>query len=246
LARSARFTTGWPATSPTSSRTPTNASNRPADRHRDSDSRRRTPAAATDYRPISLLNTIAKLIEQIIFERIKPRLEGPDQLHAMSNDLYAPISPLEQAGFTTGRSTIQQALLTRLAREHAARNHTDLYITGYDQAKAFDSAQWIEIVLSMAQSKRWHWRECSFALAWMTGQTRRLLVNGTLSEPITVTRGVPQGGILSPTLYNEHVRTLATKINSLSLVNPAPITKRVNITDTSNSPSSSTPTTSTR
>jgi hypothetical protein len=190
------------------------------------------PANETDYRPISLLNTIAKLIEQIIFERIKPRLEGPDQLHAMSNDLYAPISPLEQAGFTTGRSTIQQALLTRLAREHAARNHTDLYITGYDQAKAFDSAQWIEIVLSMAQSKRWHWRECSFALAWMTGQTRRLLVNGTLSEPITVTRGVPQGGILSPTLYNEHVRTLATKINSLSLVNPAPITKRVNITDT--------------
>lgn len=118
------------------------------------------------------------------------------------------------------------------AREHASRNGTDLFIIGYDQAKAFDSAQWIEIVLSMATCKRWHWRECLFALPWMTGQTRQLLINGTLSDPIIVTRGVPQGGVLSPTLYNEHVRTLAQRIDALpESPDPTKRTTRVQITD---------------
>jgi hypothetical protein len=130
------------------------------------------PESETDYRPISLLNTISKLIELVIFERIKPRLEGRVPLRDMPHDLYDPLTPLEQAGFTTGRNIAQQALLTRLARERASRHKHKLYITGYDQAKAFDSAQLIEIALSMANSQRWHWRECLFALSWMTGQTR--------------------------------------------------------------------------
>jgi hypothetical protein len=72
----------------------------------------------------------------------------------------------------------------------------------------------------------------TFALPWMTGQTRQLLINGTLSDPITVTRGVPQGGVLSPTLYNEHVRTLAQRIDALpESPDPTKRTTRVHISD---------------
>jgi hypothetical protein len=39
---------------------------------------------------------------------------------------------------------------------------------------------------------------------------------------------VPQGGILSPTLYNEHVRTLAQRIDALPA---AQLTTRVHISD---------------
>jgi exonuclease III len=177
-----------------------------------------TPASPTDYRPISLVCTLYKLLEHMLFARIKPRLAaapGNAQLRAMPHTLNSQITPLEQAGFSTNRSTTQQIFLMRLAREQAGRDGKQLYVTSYDQAKAFDSAQWLEIALAMARSKRWHWREVEFCLQWMRGHTRTILVNGKLTDEITVTRGVPQGGVLSPTLYNELVTGLMTEMDAL-------------------------------
>jgi hypothetical protein len=185
-----------------------------------------------DYRPISLVPTLYKLIERIIFARIKPRLAGNAQSRSMPRALGSQLTPLEQAGFTTERSTTQQVLFLRLARERAGRDDKDLYVVSYDQAKAFDSAQWTEIALAMARSGRWHWRECRLALHWMQGHTRRLLINGSLSDEIVVTRGVPQGGVLSPTLYNEHVATLIARMDALGDAQGAERVQRVKINDT--------------
>jgi hypothetical protein len=171
----------------------------------------------TDYRPISLLNTVAKFIEHIYFTRWRPRLGGPllaRQLH--NNDTTSQLTPLEQSGFCPKRNTLQELLLLRLARERAVRDGRSLHLLLLDQQKAFDSVQWASLIRSMAVSGRWHHTEIHLAQRWISNQTRRLMLPDGPSPLIYTTRGTPQGGVLSPVLYNMHVNGLLAALDALA------------------------------
>lgn len=139
-----------------------------------------------NWRGITLLSIVSKVLARIILGRIKPLIEL--QLRK------------EQAGFRENRSCIDLINTLRIIIEQSAEWQSPLYLAFIDFEKAFDSID----------------RECMWRILEIYGIPPKILNlikglydgykcqiihDGVLSNPIDVTSGVKQGCILSPILF---------------------------------------------
>ncbi len=148
------------------------------------------PAHATEnYRPISLTSVLCKLMERLVNTRLQQLLHEHNYI------------PLEQAGFQQKRSTDEQLLYlsNAISTGFAERKHT--LAVFFDVHKAFDSV-WKHQIL--AQLERWgiRGRLFHFIRNFLTQRTFSVRIGSTLSTEREPTVGVPQGSVLSPTLFN--------------------------------------------
>lgn len=143
----------------------------------------------SNYRPISLLSSISKLFERIILTRIESHLDTNR------------IIPYEQFGFQKGHSTNHQT--ARLVKEVRQR-FEEGYSTGLillDVEKAYDSV-WHDAVLYKMLQANFPVRIIKIIRSFLKDRTFEVSVKGCSSEHKRVPFGVPQGSVLSPTLYN--------------------------------------------
>ena len=181
------------------------------------------PTKTRSYRPISLLSCLGKVLERLINEDFNKYLESKNILIK------------EQSGFRKNHLTTDN--LTRLCLDikdlNAQRKHKVLLAIFLDIEKCFDRI-WInrlkyKILNSGYNNKISNWL-CNF----LTNRTLGVKINNFISCSCPITAGVPQGAILSPTLYNLYSSDLPrneillknTKISAyaddLSLYNLAP------------------------
>ncbi|GFT92146.1 probable RNA-directed DNA polymerase from transposon BS [Trichonephila clavipes] len=142
-----------------------------------------------NYRPISLLNTTAKIFERIILNRIKNSLQ--------SHRLYSP----EQCGFREGHSTLHQLIrATNIINEGFA---SKLYTVGvfFDVKRAFDKMWHDGLTYKMIKLKFPAYL-IKIIHNYLHNRTFRVRVNNTFSETGFCQSGTPQGSVLSPYLYN--------------------------------------------
>lgn len=142
-----------------------------------------------NYRPISLLNAISKIGEKIIRTRLNEELEEKN------------IIPNEQFGFRTGHSTEGQAL--RLAEtiynNFEERNFTAaLFI---DISKAFDKV-WHDGLIVKLKEFGISQQIISILATFLRERTFQVRYGTEISDKKSIEAGVPQGAVLSPTLYN--------------------------------------------
>jgi len=145
----------------------------------------------TSFRPISLLPFLSKVLERLILKRIIP--------HIITNNIL----PNTQFGFRNSHSTIHQ--LHRVVDVISTSLKKKLYCSCIflDVAQAFDRV-WHE-GLQFKLKKFLPTPLYLLIKSYLTDRHFQVQFNSSLSEIAPIKAGVPQGGILSPFLFNIYV-----------------------------------------
>ena len=142
-----------------------------------------------NFRPISNLTFLSKLIERAVCSQLTLFLE--------SNDLL----PHVQSAYRHGHST-ETALLKVYSDLADAVDRGEVTLLGLlDLSSAFDT---VDYDILLHRLKLTHGISGG-ALAWiqsyLTGRVKTVVVDGVESTPKLLVRGVPQGSVLGPLLF---------------------------------------------
>ena len=149
----------------------------------------------SSYRPISLLSVLGKVFERLLLKRI--------QAHISSTELL----PQEQFGFRTGHSTSLQLL--RVVNQ-IKQNFNYKKSTGFlslDVEKAFDRV-WHNGLLYKLINNNFPMYVVKLVSSFLTSRSFSVSVGQAESGSFPIEFGVPQGSVLSPTLYNIYTHDL--------------------------------------
>ena len=145
-------------------------------------------ALTNNYRPISLLPVISKVIEKIIYTQLS--------LYFESNKLFSD----SQYGFRPNRST-EQATLELTDRIISAMDNNDVPIgILLDLSKAFDTIDHA-ILLSKLEHYGVDGIPLQLVKNYLTNRKQYVKLNEVNSNLLPINTGVPQGSILGPLLF---------------------------------------------
>ena len=143
---------------------------------------------AENYRPISLTSCMGKLMERLINTRLMWHLEKKQH-----------IKP-EQAAFRQNRSTEDQVTYVSQAIEDAFQDQKHALVVWIDLEKAFDKV-WREGLKRKLRQCGVGGRMYKWIGQYLQNRKARVQVKQHLSQKKDIRQGVPQGGVLSPTLF---------------------------------------------
>jgi hypothetical protein len=161
----------------------------------------------SNYRPIALTNFLAKVFESLINNHI---LKHSEKLLLFSDSQY---------GFRRGRSTADLLTLLTDSWLSSLNSHGETYITALDISKAFDRV-WHPALLAKLPSFGITPLFCSIIKNFLANRSFAVVVEGSISNTFNSDLGVPQGAILSPTLFlifiNDLLSSTTNKIHSFA------------------------------
>lgn len=157
------------------------------------------PSQPTSYRPISLLSSISKILERVILTRLTEHL-------TLNN-----IIPYQQHGFRPGRSTttLLHDVTNKIRQAKDSKQSTGMILL--DAEKAFDRV-WVEgLIFKMIKTNTPHYI-IKIVYSFLTNRSFQVWVGNKLSTTKYPKFGVPQGAVLSPTLYSLNIYDIPTAI----------------------------------
>ena len=151
----------------------------------------------TNYRTIALISHASKILLRIIMKRMEQKLE--DEIHET------------QAGFRKGRGTRDHICSMRLIIEKCREYNVDLHACFIDYSKAFDHIQHQKMWNIM---KDMHFPAHIIQLIEFLyhEQQATIKIGGEIAEWFEIQKGVRQGCILSPYLFNVYAENIMRNV----------------------------------
>ena len=160
------------------------------------------PQNVQNYRPISLLSVVSKILEKIIARQLTFYLESKSLLST------------NQHGFRPKLST--ETALTTVTNQiyNNMDNRKISLLTLCDLSKAFDSVDHMYLLNKCSNLKI----DTEWLTSYLKKRTQSVRIDDTTSSKENVNYGVPQGSILGPILFNIYVNDLSLFVNDCLIV----------------------------
>ncbi|KAL4318179.1 hypothetical protein GQ457_18G008490 [Hibiscus cannabinus] len=165
----------------------------------------KSPVSMGDYRPISLVGSIYKLLSKVLANRLK----------SVSEDLIGET----QFAFCLGKQILDCSLISNELIDYTRKRGLQGIVFKADFRKAYDTVDWNFLLFTMRKmgfGEVWcSWIKCCISTANIS-----VLVNGSHTRSFSNRRGLRQGCPLSPLLFNiiaEVLSALLRQAKSLGL-----------------------------
>ena len=150
---------------------------------------------ASSYRPISLTSCVGKTLERIINHRLKWYLE--------SEQILVP----QQAGFRECYSIEDQVTYLSQAVEDAFQEKKKVLAMWVDFKQAFDKV-WKDGLIAKLKRNGIQGNMIRWIQSFLHNRRTRVSIDGVQSRKVLLHQGVPQGGVISPTLFLVYINDL--------------------------------------
>jgi len=154
-----------------------------------------------NYRPVSLLNILGKIMEKIIFKHMYNHLNKHDIIYKY------------QSGFLPGHSTTHHLAHLYHTITEAFDKHKKIRLVFGDISKAFDRIWHAGLVFKLKQVgitgplNTW-------LADYLNNRQQRVVIEGTSSKWTCINAGVPQGSVLGPLLFLIYINDMPDGLES--------------------------------
>ena len=156
-----------------------------------------------NYRGISLMAHRGKILARLILNRLQPALKS--------------LIPCNQFGFTEGCGTTDAISISRVIGIDAEKEQTGLVRCYIDLTKAYDKVN-REILWKLMRLFGIPEELVKIVISFHEGAIARLRLDGKLSKvDILLRRGLKQGSVLSPVLFNIFMGTIVSRFEELCM-----------------------------
>lgn len=157
------------------------------------------PELLSNWRPLSLMNVDYKIIAKVLMLRLRK--------------VISSIVHIDQTCSVPGRSILDNAHLLRCIQDYVEQKNIPCALVSLDLVKAFDHVSH-DFLFKALQAYNFGPSFIQWIKTMYFNCQSQVLVNGFLSAPFPIERGVRQGCPMSPLLYALFIEPFARKIRS--------------------------------
>lgn len=163
--------------------------------------KKNNPKSFSEYRPISILPFLSKVLERLVHNQLNSFLTRNDLLNSF------------QSGFRPGHSTVTALVKITDDIRLGMENGQLTVLTLLDFSNAFNTVDF-DILLAVLRSNNISPMVINWFHSYLYGRRQRVRLEESFSSWCNTSAGVPQGGVLSPLLFSIFINSISQNISS--------------------------------